>query len=321
MHSETAAPWGGGTQAVERGCSTLTAPVSVTAAQGDCPKGEAIFGKWVRQVRERMGMTQHSVAQSLGIHWTTLSRWERGLVQPSLDELVKIAGLYTAYAVDLDAWLPTKRIRQLEGPGKLGYFGDHGTPALKDYVQHALRRGEKLMLAHNPALPLLHALAALTGNARAWTAAVGDGQIEGVPLDRLFGDGAFELNPARLLQGALALDAPAHRAGYPWVRWMVDFHPLLPDGKLFRAFVVLERMVDAVFNSRALDQGLGVYPRHVLQDPHAPVLLSLQPRLVVDGGVVENPFYDDPLLALSVRLIRAAAHGERDSRPPPTART
>ena len=37
----------------------------------------------VTSVRERLGMTQSQLAELLGVHTLTVSKWERGLLRPS----------------------------------------------------------------------------------------------------------------------------------------------------------------------------------------------------------------------------------------------
>ena len=37
----------------------------------------------VRELRERLGMTQAEFAQEVGVHVPTVSRWERGVMKPA----------------------------------------------------------------------------------------------------------------------------------------------------------------------------------------------------------------------------------------------
>jgi len=40
------------------------------------------FGVLIRQRRKALGLSQEVLAERIGVHWTTISRWERGQSQP-----------------------------------------------------------------------------------------------------------------------------------------------------------------------------------------------------------------------------------------------
>jgi transcriptional regulator with XRE-family HTH domain len=50
-----------------------------------------IFGERVRAQRLRLGISQETLAELSGLHWTALGKIERGLRNPSLHNIVKIA--------------------------------------------------------------------------------------------------------------------------------------------------------------------------------------------------------------------------------------
>ena len=50
-----------------------------------------IFGERVRAQRLKIGVSQETLAELSGIHWTALGKIERGLRNPSLHNIVKIA--------------------------------------------------------------------------------------------------------------------------------------------------------------------------------------------------------------------------------------
>ena len=50
-----------------------------------------IFGERVREQRLALGISQETLAELSGIHWTALGKIERGLRNPSLHNIVKIA--------------------------------------------------------------------------------------------------------------------------------------------------------------------------------------------------------------------------------------
>lgn len=51
--------------------------------------------KW-REIRERLGVTQQELADTLNIADTTVSRWERGISQPSPHFRIVLEGLSDA---------------------------------------------------------------------------------------------------------------------------------------------------------------------------------------------------------------------------------
>jgi len=50
-----------------------------------------IFGERVRSHRLRLGISQETLAELSGLHWTALGKIERGMRNPSLHNIVKIA--------------------------------------------------------------------------------------------------------------------------------------------------------------------------------------------------------------------------------------
>jgi transcriptional regulator with XRE-family HTH domain len=50
-----------------------------------------IFGERIRAQRLKIGVSQETLAELAGIHWTALGKIERGLRNPSLHNIVKIA--------------------------------------------------------------------------------------------------------------------------------------------------------------------------------------------------------------------------------------
>ncbi|OUE08619.1 XRE family transcriptional regulator [Clavibacter michiganensis] len=67
----------------------MVTPVSDAAAE---------FGARVREQRQRIGISQETLAELSGIHWTALGKIERGQRNPSLRNIVKIAS-----GLDVDA--------------------------------------------------------------------------------------------------------------------------------------------------------------------------------------------------------------------------
>lgn len=42
------------------------------------------FAAWVRELRDRMGMTQWEFSNRINVQSTTVSRWERGVAVPAI---------------------------------------------------------------------------------------------------------------------------------------------------------------------------------------------------------------------------------------------
>lgn len=49
------------------------------------------FGARVRQLREKRGLSQEALAERAGLHWTYVSGVERGLRNPSLSTIGRLA--------------------------------------------------------------------------------------------------------------------------------------------------------------------------------------------------------------------------------------
>ena len=45
----------------------------------------------IKQVRERLGMTQEQLANMLGVTQGAVSQWEMGATRPAFDSLIKLA--------------------------------------------------------------------------------------------------------------------------------------------------------------------------------------------------------------------------------------
>lgn len=263
------------------------------------------FGEWALFVRRRMGLTQNEVSHLLGIHWTTLSRWERGLAQPSLEQIVKLARRYLSYALHPTEWLPSVPLGSSDLAGKLAHFSDCGSPVLGEIVQDRLERGHKLLVLCDPKMAVCDALAEFTAGTTDGAAALRAGQVEGIPLDRLFGEAPFETRAGAVLERALSLDTAKHRGSHVAAHWLVDFRPVLASAKIFPHFLVVDRIVDSLFADRTHELSMCIYPPSVQEDRHGAILLSRQPQLIVGDQAVQNPFYGDRHLVFVVHLLEA----------------
>ena len=65
------------------------------------------IGQSIQQARKRAGLTQKQLAEKSGIATITLQQYERGVREPKLDTIAKIAramGLYAGDLVDAGQW-------------------------------------------------------------------------------------------------------------------------------------------------------------------------------------------------------------------------
>ena len=63
----------------------------------------AEFGARLRHRRDELGVSQETVAARIGVHWTGLSRIERGIQEPKLTMILRLArGLDTTPGALLD---------------------------------------------------------------------------------------------------------------------------------------------------------------------------------------------------------------------------
>jgi transcriptional regulator with XRE-family HTH domain len=84
-----------------------------------------IFGERVRANRQRLGISQETLAQLSGVHWTFIGQVERGSRNLSLHNIVKIAG-----GLDVD---PGVLIAGIE-------------PSAVPHEEHAMSEAERILL-------------------------------------------------------------------------------------------------------------------------------------------------------------------------------
>lgn len=73
----------------------------------DTPTAAQLFGDIVRRRRQKAGMSQEALAAEAACHPTYISLVERGLRNPSLDTMLRLAK-----GLDCPAW---KLVRETEG--------------------------------------------------------------------------------------------------------------------------------------------------------------------------------------------------------------
>ena len=86
------------------------------------------FAERLKELRKRKGLTQTQLADALGVHLQTVSKWERGVTCPDMVQLgalsrhfgVPASGLYFGIADDVATETPAqarRRRRTLRRPG------------------------------------------------------------------------------------------------------------------------------------------------------------------------------------------------------------
>lgn len=59
------------------------------------------MGERIRAARERAGLTQKELAAAIGVNHSAISFWENGQTVPTINNLVKIAGILGVSPGDL----------------------------------------------------------------------------------------------------------------------------------------------------------------------------------------------------------------------------
>ena len=73
-----------------------------------------MFDERIRQLRSSLGMNQTQFGNRLGVSKQSVSNWENGNIQPSIDMLTKIA---VTFSVSADYLLGISEIRSLDVTG------------------------------------------------------------------------------------------------------------------------------------------------------------------------------------------------------------
>ena len=88
------------------------------------------LGKRIKQARIRAGITQENVAEIVGVSRTAVTRWEQGEIEPRLDHLAALAGLFGVTADHLLGLEPGQREAAPE-------LSDEALAALWTFVREA----------------------------------------------------------------------------------------------------------------------------------------------------------------------------------------
>jgi len=86
------------------------------------------IGKRLRQIRERIGITQAELGEKLGIQFQHVSKYERGETVPTWENLIKLIDLYD---VNIN-WLLAGKGRMFLSPITYSVDGKETTPGIRD---------------------------------------------------------------------------------------------------------------------------------------------------------------------------------------------
>lgn len=113
----------------------------------------------LKECRLRCNYTQKFVALSVGVSMPTVSQWEAGIKNPSVENLIRLADLYDAsvdYLVGRDVRPPEPRpqqfnqaeMRMLEVYRSLNSHG-------KEYIRQQLTIASRIYIGERPAVPFV----------------------------------------------------------------------------------------------------------------------------------------------------------------------
>lgn len=89
-----------------------------------------MLGQRISELRHAIGWSQVQLAEKLNITKQTVSNWENENIQPSIDMLVKLSGLFhvsTDYLLGLDT------LSKIDVDGLPAFFVAHITQIIEDY--------------------------------------------------------------------------------------------------------------------------------------------------------------------------------------------
>ncbi|MGC9529038.1 MAG: MEDS domain-containing protein [Candidatus Bipolaricaulaceae bacterium] len=254
------------------------------------------MGNWLRELRSRVGLSQFEVADRLGVHWVTVSRWENGRGEPRLVYLRELARMYLAHALAVKDSCMTGHCSPPEGCGHgLVYDGPGMAEVVARYVARGVGLGYKIVVFHGRAESPEEVAVRLA--CEAWNAksAVEDGQLALLPTEEAFlTGGQFDLG--WLISEAKRLAEQSTRAGFAHVRWVVDLRPLAELGDYTCELIAYEYVADSVSRTQARSHWICVYPSPDEDLAFQACLLCRHPWVVTPRGVVRNPYYQDSVL-------------------------
>ncbi|HEC63448.1 MAG TPA: XRE family transcriptional regulator [Candidatus Acetothermia bacterium] len=265
---------------------------------------------WVQKVRTKLGFSQYELAQILGVHWVTVSRWETGRSQPRLSQLQALAKLYLDRALDIPHLIATTP------PTPVRVFS-HGVaydlpgvlPQVGRYLMDGLRLGYLVVfLKESTSSPeqILEGLSLSPELSQHPALKILDGE------DFYFERGQFSL--AQLVWEERKLRKKALEDGFRRLRIIGDLRPVLRRGVPSCQLVAMEYVVNGNFHSQKDVHGISIFPAQLPDPSLATCILCRHPWIIGPAGPVRNPYYDDPVLCQARRYLGGETRGGIGSR-------
>ncbi len=259
-------------------------------------------GQLVRKLREQMGLSQWELADLLGVHWVTVSRWESGRVEPRGEHLQDLAPLFTANAFQRVRSLVLEPGRPLTTPTPhvLLYILPELKSALRSYIEASLEAGYYLCFVACPA----EEPTALCARWQLPPQVLSHPHLKLISLkDAYFREDRYDLSQLNWL--GRKIEEELVNQGHQHIRWIGDLSPLLECGVSWKELAVMEYNVNSVYGSQSVE-GLAIYPfPDRTDDPCQACILCQHPWLLGTKGFVKNPYYNNPLLCWARGQLKA----------------
>ena len=259
-------------------------------------------GQLVRKLREQMGLSQWELADLLGVHWVTVSRWESGRVEPRGEHLQDLAPLFTANAFQRVRSLVLEPGRPLATPTPhvLLYILPELKSALRSYIEASLEAGYYLCIVACPA----EGTSALCTRWQLPSQLLTHPHLKLITLkDAYFREDRYDLSQLNWL--GRKIEEELVNQGHQHIRWIGDLSPLLECGVSWKELAVMEYNVNSVYGSQSVE-GLAIYPfPDRTDDPCQACILCQHPWLLGTKGFVKNPYYNNPLLCWARGQLKA----------------
>ena len=260
-------------------------------------------GQLVRKLREQMGLSQWELADLLGVHWVTVSRWESGRVEPRTEHLGDLAPLFVANAFQRVRTLVREPDRPLATPTPhtLLYRLPELKPAVRGYIEASLEAGYYVCFVACPA----EGARALCAHWQLPPQLLTHPHLKLISLkDAYFRGGRYDISQMNWL--GRKIEEELVNEGYRHIRWIGDLAPLLEHGVSWEELVSMEYNADSVYRSQSVSEGLSIYPfPDRTDDPWQACILCRHPWLLGTKGFVKNPYYTNPLLCWARGQLKA----------------
>ena len=260
-------------------------------------------GQLVRKLREQMGLSQWELADLLGVHWVTVSRWESGRVEPRTEHLGDLAPLFVANAFQRVRTLVREPDRPLATPTPhtLLYRLPELKPAVRGYIEASLEAGYYVCFVACPA----EGARALCAHWQLPPQLLTHPHLKLISLkDAYFRGGRYDISQMNWL--GRKIEEELVNEGYRHIRWIEDLAPLLEHGVSWEELVSMEYNADSVYRSQSVSEGLSIYPfPDRTDDPWQACILCRHPWLLGTKGFVKNPYYTNPLLCWARGQLKA----------------